>query len=289
MANTINYQVVVDVVSKEGYDGWNKNIKDVNKSLKAQSQTLSNVRNNMLSMLFLGMGIERMFGGQVKRVSELTGTSEIINTFFTVALIKPMTKITSLLVDLLDKFLKLPENIQAGVGWGMIAVTGAGMIISFLAAVAISLVSISSLITGLSAGTVVTGTAIGSGLASGILAGLVGAAIGFALLGGAITLGLIAIIGLDKALSEYQWYRDLKAFVETPLYKTIEFTFGSNKSAKIMNWILGEAWDWLGNRPSEGITITTGSLVPSGTIPSGGAAGTHYSISLDGQITQRAL
>lgn len=138
MANTINYAVVVDVITKEGYNLWQKGVEGVNKSSNRTKQTLSELRNNLLSTMFAGMAMARLFGGQIDRVAELTGTKDIIKAFFTTALVEPLSDINKKLAELLKNWNDLEPATKKLVGWLMIGITAAGVLLGTLSAIGLA-------------------------------------------------------------------------------------------------------------------------------------------------------
>ena len=174
MGNTINYQIVVDIVTKEGYDQWKKNIKDINDGTKRTKQITSELRTNLLSAMFAGMAMARLFGGQIDRVAELVGMKDMLKAFFTEALIQPMSYLSTKLVELFKSFEALDPDTKKLLGWSMILVTLIGTVIGFSAAIGLASYGLKGLLP----------------LFSKL--GAILAVIGF----GSITAGIIIVIGL---------------------------------------------------------------------------------------------
>ena len=139
-----NYKVIVDV-KVNGLKQLDGETESWWKKLGKTDKSLSSLRNSLLSVMFAGMAMSRLFGSQVNRVMELTGASELIKSFFTVALIQPIEDITLKLAELFAKFIALPDDVQKNAGWAMIGITGGGLAIMFLGGLANSIISITDL------------------------------------------------------------------------------------------------------------------------------------------------
>ena len=84
----------------------------------------------LLSVMFAGMALERVFGGQIDRMKELTGQAAMVEAFYTTALIGPMTESSERMSKYLELWLQLPEDVQSGVGSAMINIKRMGTALS---------------------------------------------------------------------------------------------------------------------------------------------------------------
>ncbi|MCK9370473.1 hypothetical protein M0R04_11235 [Candidatus Dojkabacteria bacterium] len=103
--------------------------KDGTKEIKNITQETRKFRGEYLSLMFLGMGISRIFGGQISRMYELTGTKSIVQAFWTEALIDPMLKVQELTTWLYNHF---PDIAKTPIGYTAVAVTGIGDVLSWI-------------------------------------------------------------------------------------------------------------------------------------------------------------
>lgn len=78
-------------------------------------------RAELLSVMFLGMQMSRVFGGEISRVWELVGGTERIKAFWTEALVTPLLKISEKVQAVVDL---IPDMWKEPIGYGAIAITG---------------------------------------------------------------------------------------------------------------------------------------------------------------------
>lgn len=168
-------------------------IKEGGKEYKTVTKQLKGFRMELLSVMFAGMAMERVFGAQISRMSQLVGIGPQVEAFYTLSLLEPMIAIEKELVGpLFNAFTNLPQSWQTGIGWGMITVTGIGMTLSVFGQAYLGILGLERLLATTlpkSLGTAGASFGLFGSTASKALTGL-----GFSLAGGLWTLALAALV-----------------------------------------------------------------------------------------------
>jgi len=87
-------------------------------------------RMEMLSVMFFGMALNRVFGTHVQRVNEMIGVTDMWNAVADDMLLQYMLPMTEQSFALADAFMGLPEPVKAGMGAVMFWTTQAGTALS---------------------------------------------------------------------------------------------------------------------------------------------------------------
>jgi len=228
---TIERYMVIFGIKSEGSAQTVKEMKKIGeqqgftiRKMAEQKKSMASMRGDILSVMFAGMALQRMFGSQVSRVAELTGQKDIIDAFFTIAMVKPMAKITEGLAWLLTKFGELGPGVQTAAGIAILGLNELGALLSAGGSLGLAIIGLKELFTGLGLTAAATATKIGtdfttagavagSGLINGIVAKL-GITAATLVTGGWIIAGAVAIViaastwkelsDLDKELERLQ-------------------------------------------------------------------------------------
>jgi hypothetical protein len=100
----------------EMVDNVSKNTRKINASMSKMVQKLKTFKFEWLSVMFLGMAINRVFGQYVKNAMEMTGVSELFNEALTLMVFSALEPFLEIMYGLIDIFFNLPEPVQKLIG-----------------------------------------------------------------------------------------------------------------------------------------------------------------------------
>ncbi len=182
-----------------------KGIDDITDTTKKSKKELIGFRADLLSVMFSGMALTRVFGGQIDRMKGLVGITPQINALFTEALLDPMIKISDIVGVVTDKFMDMPDSVRSAAGWTMISVQGLGMTLSFIGQAWLGLNGIRDMLSiGIPGAATTGGNALTTFGATGQKAiGSMGAVLKGGIWAVAISIALLEIVNTIKDLQEF--------------------------------------------------------------------------------------
>ena len=115
------------------------------KKAKIESQRF---KSEWLSIMFLGMALDRTFGGLINSQMQLWGVSNMLSAMWQVTLAPIMELLVALLFPLIELFMDMPESVQLVVGVFTLLVAIMAKIIMFVGMIKIGLVPLVGLFKG---------------------------------------------------------------------------------------------------------------------------------------------
>jgi len=106
---------------------------DYNRTIVNSARQTRRFQGEMLSTMFAGMALTRVFDGMVRSSLDLWGVTELTAAAMDVTMIPIMETLSPIVYDLLGAFMELPEGIQTAIGAVSLFAWTAGQVISGLA------------------------------------------------------------------------------------------------------------------------------------------------------------
>ncbi|RKY67795.1 MAG: hypothetical protein DRQ02_06225 [Candidatus Latescibacterota bacterium] len=106
-----------------------------------QETTLAHERFKMhlLSVMFFGMSLQRMFGGYIDQILKTTGVLDYLSATINLMLLPVLLPLLNIIFGLLDWFMNLDENTKKWIGSIIIAVTVVGSLLSIIGILGLAL------------------------------------------------------------------------------------------------------------------------------------------------------
>lgn len=163
------------IMTKEITSGGGK----IANTTRMLTQGMHGFRMEMLSVMFFGMGLQRMFMGLLQPALEAAGIFEIIATTLEVFFLPVALMLLDPLLALMDWFLGMPESVQATIGIIVLLGAALGALLFFIGNLTLGI-----------------GGLIGAfGPLMGSFGGIGGAISGLSATFGAIWAGMVAVAG----------------------------------------------------------------------------------------------
>jgi hypothetical protein len=100
-------------------------------AVKIASLNAKRFKMEFLSILFLGMSMQRVFGGLIRSQMQLFGISELMGAAWTVVLLPIMELLVPILTTLISAFMELPEPVKLAIGSFVVLGAILGTLLSF--------------------------------------------------------------------------------------------------------------------------------------------------------------
>jgi len=150
---------------------------------KKTTKGLKTFQFEFLSVMFLGMAINRVFSQYVKNALEMTGITELFNETLSLMVFSALEPFLEIFYGLIDAFLNLPEPVQKAIGWFIIIATVLSGVAMWFAILKLGLGGLAQAI---------------SGPMMGAIGGLIGA-VGLAGIIAIIAVILVILVGMYNA------------------------------------------------------------------------------------------
>lgn len=142
MGDTKDYEKAVERIKNSGkhittmdkqgnimQEKWTSNTKKHGQEIVTVTNQQRRFKAELLSVMFFGMQMERVFGAQVSRLWELVGGQTMVKGFWTEAMVTPMSNIRDILGTILEK---IPDAFKEPLGYGAVGITGVGKSLAWI-------------------------------------------------------------------------------------------------------------------------------------------------------------
>jgi len=201
---------------------WNKGILDTNRVTTQTTRGLKKFQYEWLSIMFLGMAINRMFGQHVKGALEMMGATELLTEALKLSVFTAFEPLLNTIIEAIAAFYDLPEPVQKAIGWFIIIATAIGGFLFLLGTIKLGIMGVTAAF---------GGGAKGAGILSGAFKSLgaigtkVAAALGLGLGGLLAILAVIVVAVVGMVLAWKENFMNMKQTV-TNFINAIKQMFG---------------------------------------------------------------
>jgi hypothetical protein len=122
-------------------DVTGKKVKDLDRVMKQGRRTTQKFQGQYLSLMFVGMALERTFGGIISTQMELWGLNEGFSAMLMVVMIPTMTLLSDTLWPIIEWFMNLPEPAKEVIGIFILLAAITGILLAFFGAFMVLLTS----------------------------------------------------------------------------------------------------------------------------------------------------
>ena len=98
---------------------------------------------HLLSVMFFGMSLQRMFGGYIDQVLKTTGVLDFLSATINLMLLPVLIPLLDIIYDIMSWFMNLDENTKKWIGSAMIAITVIGSLLAIIGMLGLALQGLS--------------------------------------------------------------------------------------------------------------------------------------------------
>jgi hypothetical protein len=121
------------------------NVKEVTKATEQSTKSWGKMTGGVLSVMFAGMALQRVFGGLLKTQMDLYGVNDMLNAMWTDVLAPVMSLLVPILYNFMEFFMNLPDGVKMGIGIFVVFAAVLGTLLAIFGSVGLGVMGFTAL------------------------------------------------------------------------------------------------------------------------------------------------